>query len=259
MIYVMSYSDIDRYPVSDKYTIVSCGSEMSGDYEVPLIMDNTGENRSHMNRTMCEWTGIYWLWRNAELPDYVGLCQQRRFFSFWDNVPNFGELLETNGKEFVLGNPFKMRINNYTQYSCYHIMKHIDELVRAVYRFDKSMAAPTAKFLFSDIIFPSNLCVMKRDRFVSMCEFVFGVMDEFMRGLGLKSMDDVEKYVMESNDEISKKGFHPNDTFEYQVRMWAYLAERLVNIYNFESIQDALVMNVVETSSKYGMNMFRMV
>lgn len=256
-IYVMSYADIDRYPISDEYRIVSCGSVMDGNYEVPLFMDNTGDNVSGWNKTMCEWTGIYWIWRNLQLEDYVGLNQQRRFFSFWNEVPDFRETLHAKRKSFVLGNALSMDATNEAQYRYFHVGEHLDRLLDAVHEFDSAYDASAREFLDSSFIFPSNLCVMERERFLDMCSFVFGVMDRFMADNGFRTLVDIDHEMERREFEIRSKRMRPNNTFEYQYRMYAYLAERLVNIFNIGSLDDALIMDVVETSSKYGGNIFK--
>ena len=50
-----------------------------------MIGDDTGENISHLNREYCEFTGIYWTWKNYEKlgnPDYIGFMHYRRLFAF---------------------------------------------------------------------------------------------------------------------------------------------------------------------------------
>lgn len=50
-----------------------------------MIGDDTGDNISGLNRSLCEVTGQYWAWKNYEAlgnPDYIGFMQYRRQFIF---------------------------------------------------------------------------------------------------------------------------------------------------------------------------------
>ncbi|WP_353940087.1 DUF4422 domain-containing protein [Campylobacter jejuni] len=54
-----------------------------------MIGDDTGDNISYLNRYFCEFTGIYWAWRNYDKlgnPDYIGYIHYRRNFIFDENI-----------------------------------------------------------------------------------------------------------------------------------------------------------------------------
>lgn len=48
--------------------------------DLQYINDNTGDNIAQKNPYYCELTAIYWLYKNYDLPKYVGICHYRRFF-----------------------------------------------------------------------------------------------------------------------------------------------------------------------------------
>ena len=56
--------------------------------EEHCIGDDTGENISEKNRTYCEASILYWMWKNFDKlgnPDYIGFLQYRRLFILNDN------------------------------------------------------------------------------------------------------------------------------------------------------------------------------
>ena len=66
------------------------GSMSEEDYKWMLenmIGDDTGDNISHLNRTLNELTSMYWAWKNYDKlgnPDYIGFMHYRRIFDFLD-------------------------------------------------------------------------------------------------------------------------------------------------------------------------------
>ena len=74
----------------------SCIGEISkentflSEYEIAWMKehcqgDDTGENISNKNRTYCEATVLYWMWKNYDKlgnPDYIGFLQYRRHWVF---------------------------------------------------------------------------------------------------------------------------------------------------------------------------------
>lgn len=63
------------------YMPIQCGKENHKDLELGIQGDDTGENMSS-KRSYCEFTALYWAWKNLNDVDYIGLCHYRRFFNF---------------------------------------------------------------------------------------------------------------------------------------------------------------------------------
>lgn len=82
MIYVIAHKKFDdRFLNRDHYRILHVGS--SADKAIDYLRDDTGDNISYKNRSYCELTGLYWIWKNGEeRPDQItGLVHYRRFFT----------------------------------------------------------------------------------------------------------------------------------------------------------------------------------
>lgn len=62
-----------------------------------MVHDNDGENISSLNPMYCELTAQYWAWKNADA-DYYGFCHYRRYFDFTDvkhQQNDYGEIIDT--------------------------------------------------------------------------------------------------------------------------------------------------------------------
>lgn len=64
-------------PQEKLYLPLQVGADFGDDlgYE----KDNNGENISNKNKSFCELTGLYWLWKNLD-SEYLGLVHYRRYF-----------------------------------------------------------------------------------------------------------------------------------------------------------------------------------
>ena len=62
------------------------GAALNSNNPNNLPGDNTGDNISQKNPTLCELTVQYWAWKNVEA-DYFGFCHYRRYFDF-SNKPH---------------------------------------------------------------------------------------------------------------------------------------------------------------------------
>ena len=60
----------------DIYKTLHVGRALSGD--LGYQGDNTGDNISSKNKSYCELTGLYWLWKKHEC-DIMGICHYFRF------------------------------------------------------------------------------------------------------------------------------------------------------------------------------------
>lgn len=71
--------------------------------------DNTGDNISYLNRKLCEFTVIYYAWKNQDklhYPDYIGYMHYRRHFIFSEKPPKNGKRWWHDKSDFYIFNSF---------------------------------------------------------------------------------------------------------------------------------------------------------
>ena len=62
-IYIMTHKPFD-VPVAEGYYAMQVGRE--GNKDLGYLRDDLGEHISQKNRTFCELTGLYWIWKNVK-------------------------------------------------------------------------------------------------------------------------------------------------------------------------------------------------
>lgn len=68
-------------PKNDLLYPIQVGTALASEKFPGYIHDDEGENISAKNRSYCELTALYWMWKNVDA-DYYGLFHYRRYLSF---------------------------------------------------------------------------------------------------------------------------------------------------------------------------------
>ena len=56
------------------------GSALHPEMDLGFLKDNVGDNISEKNPKYCEWSALYWGWKNLKNVEYKGLAHYRRYF-----------------------------------------------------------------------------------------------------------------------------------------------------------------------------------
>lgn len=83
-IYIVTHQIADL-PASDHFVPIQAGRGINP--KLAMLGDETGDNISAKNPYYAEITPMYWVWKNATLPDHVGFFHYRRFLNFGKEYP----------------------------------------------------------------------------------------------------------------------------------------------------------------------------
>ncbi len=214
-------------PIKDSlYKTIHVGKALSED--LGYIGDDTKDNISSKNKSYCELTGLYWLWKNYD-GDIIGICHYRRFFMQNDMLLT-KEYIEDTLKEYdciipscgIVGDNESVR----QQYDKKHYISDFDmcrQVIQEKYpeyieAFDIMQGSALMNF--------ANMIITYKQIFDKYCEWLFDILFE------------VEKRIDISNRD------------EYQKRAMGFLSERLLKVWlikNNYKVKEQLV-KMIETN-----------
>lgn len=210
------------------YFPIQVGKSLS-DNDLNIQGDNTGDNISDKNGSYCELTGIYWAWKNLKDVDVIGLCHYRRYFDFHKQCRSFYPytiykssqmdaldfsvpqkvLSEIEKGTVVVARSVSYNMPVYYNYCAAHNssdMKKIKNIIKETCD-PKYSKAFDEVMLYSNLLHPCNMFLMKWSDFDNYCSWLFPILEK------AEPMVNTEHYD------------------SYQKRIWGFIAERLFNVW----------------------------
>jgi len=213
-------------PKHPTYKLLHVGAANSA-VSMPGLRDDSGDSLSCKNKNYCEITGLYWVWKNDNDSDIVGLCHYRRYLGFQYPFIRFVRKLTANKDcesylekivdpsnieqylkncDIMLPVPGKWKRNIEELYCFEHIPEDwetMKEVVKHLYpEYSDTMAQVFSRRWF----YPCNMFVMRKSMFNDYMSWLYSILSE------------VEQRIIISSDP-------------YQARVFGFMAERLFNLY----------------------------
>jgi hypothetical protein len=191
-----------------------CPIQVGNQNDIGILRDNTLDNISSKNPYYSELTGLYWVWKNDNNYDFIGLDHYRRHFCVKKINKKKNILKYDDVEKLLLDNqiilPKKRHYyieNVYGQYIHAHHKQDLDltrDIISKDYPeylpyFDKHMKETTLHLY--------NMFIMPKDIFNDYCTWLFDILFKLEKTL------DISNY--SSNDQ----------------RVFGFVAERLLDVY----------------------------
>lgn len=216
VIYVVAHKDFD-FPHDRIYVPIQVGSGAAfKPRRQGCARDDAGVSIAEKNRTFCELTAAYWIWKNDQTSDIVGLVHYRRYLSsrWWTNQERYfldkDNILAALSKyDIILPEQFTWK--GYSVATAYELgagrrkdLQKVGEIINERY--------PECYPSFEDVISSRsasycNMIVCKKALFDEYCEWLFSILFE------LESTTDLSGYTAE------------------EMRIYGYLSEILLNVW----------------------------
>lgn len=178
---------------------IQVGAELSPERIPGAIPDNTGINISEKNRSYCELTAQYWVWKN-DTADYMGFFHYRRFLSF--SKYSLPYVLEKNmdaktlrrhgydpenirkiiaAHDLIAPKAEEMHQTVYDYYCLTPNERKQDiDLVKLIMAESYPQYLQAMEIYFSQTkMYFCNIYIMKRELFHEYCTFLFGILEKY--------------------------------------------------------------------------------
>ena len=228
-------SDIKIYVCCHKpFTVPQCdilvpmqvGAALAENHFNGFIYDDTLDNISQKNKSYCELTALYWMWKNTS-HDYYGLFHYRRYLypdlkeklpytlSNKKSTEELEKLGYGNFKEFISqydmimpkGENMHVSVRNHYKNAPFHHIEDLELTEKIIDEYYPDYSKAKDEYLSQQSIYFGNIFIMKKDVFMDYCNFLFSVLKKF-----------------DSKSDTSSYG-------EQEKRVDGYLGERLLGIY----------------------------
>ena len=172
---------------------------------------------------------------NANLPKYVGFCHYRKYFSFMDDVPDIGEVVERRG--CISLNPCKFKETVYEQYAKCFFFGDLDVMRAVIHERHPWLYHTFDNMLGSVVLYTCNMFIMRREDFIRHMRIVWDLLDCWLDVVG-----DVKERIA-GHKTLYLKDDERGGSMEHQYRIGGNLGER---------ISSALLMYFFPDAKEYG-------
>ena len=219
------------------------------DVEVVLYDTAIGigpEKINYLNNYWSDYVCMYDVWKNNLKSDFVGFEQYSRRLDY--------KMLVTEPDKCNVFHRVSFPATVADMYRFFHDYRDMIGIAQIMLEQTKTDASdplsnPYVKYLYTERVFYSeSTFFMSWDKFTAMCEFMFPILFAYDKSMNLGM--DVKRYEEWTKTRFaeSKYALKANASWEYQRRVFGYLAERLVSAFihvNFDKGK------IIESSSDH--------
>lgn len=169
----------------------------AGHEDLGYLGDDTGDSISERNCYYGELTGIYWLWKNYQGQENIGICHYRRFF-----INDAMELLTEQDYEEILADydvitskAMYAETPYWDYYGNAHNIKDLEEEGRVIQELFPEDYPVFCKVMSEKKHYFGNLMVTSRKHFDAYCTWLFTIFFELEKRIDVSDYDEYHRRV----------------------------------------------------------------
>ena len=159
-----------------------------------------------------------------DLPEYVGFCGYRKYFSFMDDVPDIPSIFLDY--DAIAATPITVLPDVRSQYSRCHNEQDLDIVTDIIREDHPDFLQTWQQSLSSSELYACNMVILRRGDFMVLMAMLFDILDKYLSKVG----KDIEMRIL-ANQQNYHIGVRNKYTLHYQRRIGGFLGERIVNAY----------------------------
>lgn len=215
-IYVITHKSFKDFAPKSLYVSLLVGANVNSGKEYYLKDNSIKDNISYKNRNFCELTGAYWIWKNVK-EDIVGICHYRRYFCERKRILRKNSILkEKNIKEIlksydiILPSKGNYEYNNKTSKEFFK-ENHDEEVwnkCKEIISIKHYEYLPDFEWFEKETTgYCYNMMIVSKNYFDEYHKWLFDILFELEKEIDVNKYDD------------------------YNIRMYGFLSERLLNVW----------------------------
>lgn len=179
----------------------------------------------------------------GDLPDYIGFCQYRKYFSFMDDVPNIPELVKKHG--CIATEPYIAKKDIYSQYAKCFNFADLDVAKGIVAAGCPDVFPAFKAMLEGKELYTGNMFIMKKKDFTELMGDLWKVLDCFVQAVG---PDIIGRINAHPHLYLNKKGILSQVAHQY--RIGGNIGERFVSAWIMSRFKNPKLYPVNYTESR---------
>lgn len=194
-IFAMTHKSFD-VPSNSMYVPLHVGHALAKE-DFGYLTDDTGDNISHLNCYYAELSGVYWVWKNYNESDYVGICHYRRFLTNESGYVFSENEYEQILREYDIITTKQLELPNSYHYGfgAHHKISTLDETGYIIKGMYPEYYDTFIKLVNENKTYFGNIMIAKKKLFDEYAKWLFDIFFELQKRIDLTFEDDYHKRV----------------------------------------------------------------